>query len=181
MINNHIALPKREKQDYPPIPENIYQAELLDVNLEEKPKYKKPDEKELKLSFQFTILSGKDKDGADLRGRNIWKNYVPTYLAVGKDGPNWLYQILTALLNRDLSPEEEATMNTGFICGLVGKQVRLVVKNEKKDDKVFSNIANILASEIDYTRLTEEEKEKARVKKKDEPIDEETPISEIPF
>ena len=168
MLKEDLLIPKEEKKSFPPIPENVYQVELFDVNTELKPKYKNPEEKEEKLSFQFVLLAGKDKDGSELRGRNVWRNFIPTSLYIGKTGKNLLYQVLEAILGRELSPEDEATMDGKKINSLIGRQLRVIVKNETKDGKVYSNIETFLSKEIDYPALTEEEKEDARVKNEKE-------------
>lgn len=163
-INQEIPIPKREAQEYSPIPENVYQCELLDINMEEKPKYKKPEEVENVLAFQFTLLAGKDKDGTSLRGRNIWRNFVPTYLYAGSKGKNVLWQIIEALLGRELTLEEQAKLDTTKLNKLIGKQCRVVVKNNRKDDKIYSNIDTFMIIEESMQPLNEEEQEKARVK-----------------
>lgn len=167
MINENFSIPKREGQVFDPLPENVYQVELLDIEVQEKPKYKQPDQVENVFSFQFTLLNGKDKKGESLRGRNIWLNFVPTYLYIGKNGKNKLFQIIEAMLRRELTQEEEATMEAVKLNKLIGKQCRVVVKNKAgKDNAVFSNIDSLLPFEFPIAGLTEEEKEKARVKNK---------------
>lgn len=166
MINDNFQIPKKEAVTYDPIPENVYQVELLDIEVQDKPKYKKPDETEKMFSFQFVLLGGKDKDGTSLRGRNIWRNYVPTFLYISqKNGKNALYQIMEAMAGRELTREEEATMEAVKLNKLIGEQCRVVVKNNPgKDGKIYSNIDNFLPTEFKLPRLTEEEKETARVK-----------------
>ena len=190
MIETPIKIEKAEKKEYPPIPENVYQAELLDITMSQHNKFQSQ-EKENVLSFQFTLLSGKDKNG-DLRGRNLWRNYVPTYLYVGKNGKNVLYQIIEAIDGQEMTPEREATLDSTEINSLIGKQVRVVVKNKIVGDKTYSNIANFLPIENELPKLTLEEKEKAEVKvKKGDAVEmpeqpdyadqEEVNLGEIPF
>lgn len=165
MINDNFQIPKKESVAYDPIPENVYQVELLDIEVQDKPKYKKPEETEKMFSFQFVLLGGKDKDGKSLRGRNIWRNYVPTFLYVSpKNGKNALYQIMEAIAGRELTREEEATMEAVKLNKLIGQQCRVVVKNTSKDDKTYSNIQTFLPVEFKMQELNAEEKETARVK-----------------
>jgi hypothetical protein len=182
-IQENIKVEKKEKIEYPPIPENIYQVELLDINTKLVAKYKQPDVLENVLDFQFTILLGKDKKGEDLRCRNLWRNFVPTYLYIGKNGKNALYQILEAILSRELTQEEEMSgIDTNFLNGLIGKQLRVLVKNKKVNDKVYSNIEGFIPIENEFNSLTAEEKEKCIVKKKEEvKEDEEVNVDNIPF
>jgi hypothetical protein len=186
MLEEKIVIKKEESKEYPPVPEDIYQVELLDITSKWQDKYK-AEGKELKFSFQFTILAGKDKQGESLRGRNIWRNFVPTYLYEGKNGKNLLYQILEAILGHELTPEEEAKLDSDFLNSLIGKQCRVLIKNKITDKATYSNIENLLKANEQLDPLTEEEKEVARVKVKDaESVREEheedsVDISDIPF
>lgn len=188
-ITESIKIEVREASTFSPLPENVYQVELLDVSSEKRPTYdtrNKPDpEKEYEqiLNFQFTLLGGKEKDGSSLRGRNVWQNFVPTYLYISsKNGKNKLYQIVESLLGRELTLPEEAEMDEIFINKLVGKQCRVGIKNKTSGDKTFSNIDTYFSSEQDMVSLTEEEKDKATVKN-DKKVDEHDEINpeDIPF
>lgn len=174
MIDDNLKAPKKETVVFPPIPENIYQAELLDVTSNEVETYRsktgKTEEKEYEtvLKFQFTLLNGKDGEDS-LRGRNVWHNFVPMYLYVGKNGKNHLYKIVEALSGSELTPEEEAEgIDGAFLNGLIGKQCRLGIKHKKKDDKVYDNIETYYAIENEVEPLSDEEKEKATVKERDD-------------
>lgn len=190
MINSNIKVEKREAQEMSPLPENIYQVQLLDVTDEERPTYdtrNKPDEEkeyETILNFQFVLLAGKDKDGSELRGRSVWANFIPTYLYISKkNGKNKLYQIVEALLGRELSPEDEAKLDGEFINGLVGKQCRVGTKNKTNDNGTFTNIDVYYSADTELTPLSDEEKQKATPKKDKEETVEENTIdpADIPF
>lgn len=166
MINEEIKIEKKVGGDYSPLPENIYQVQLVDIEVQEKPAYKNPDQSEKVLSFKFATLAGKDKDGNSLRGRLVWKNFVPLFLYVGKNGKNALYQITEALIGRDLTKEEEVSMGTRELNALIGMQCRIVVKNKAgKDNKVFNNIETLLPIEQKMVSLTNDEVKKLTEKK----------------
>jgi hypothetical protein len=173
-INENFEIPKKEKAEYPPIPEGIHQVELLDVSVEERPTYdtrnKEDDQKvyEKVFKFQFTLLQGKDGEN-DLRGRNTWENFVPAYLYIGKNGKNKLYQITEALIGRELTQEEEATFQASELNKLIGKQCIIGIKHKKTDKGTYDNIESFYKAGQPLPSLTEEEKENARVKKEDEP------------
>lgn len=162
------------------LPENVYQVEVLDINLEKRPTYDTKNKSDLEkiyekvLNFQFTLLSGLDKDGKPLRGRSIFQNFVPTYLYIGKNGKNVLYQISEAILRHQLTQEEEASMDANFISSFIGSQLRVVVKHKKSGEKTYANIESFLAAEELRNALTYDEKEKAAVKnrKDSETLDE---------
>lgn len=166
MISEDIQVEKREKKEYPPIPKNIYQAQIFDINLADaKGKYAKPGEKN--FVFQFTLLEGNDGK-TDLRGRNIWHNFVPTYLYIGKNGKNDLYRIIEAVKGKELDFEEEATFDKHFVNSLIGKQLRILIEPTRVGDKVYDNVTDYLAITVKVPELTSEEKEKSMVKKKKE-------------
>jgi len=174
MLNETMSFEKKQGTEYEVLPENIYQVELLDVNLDRRPTYDtrlKPDsEKEYEsiLNFQFTLLSG-TANGKNLRGRNVWENFVPTYLYISKkNGKNKLYNVVEGLLGRGLTMAEEAEgITSDTINSLIGKQVRVGIKHNVKGDKTYDRIEQYYPVEIPMDRLTSEEKEKATVKKKE--------------
>ena len=168
MLDDKMHIPKEEAKVYPPLPKNIYQVELLDISLRDaKGKYAKPGDKN--FSFQFTLLEGKEKD-KDLRGRNIWANFVPTALYIGKKGKNELYNIVEAFLGREMTQEEEAKGLSGmFLNTLIGGQLKIFVDHIVKDDKTYDRITSYINAPQKLTPLTVEEKEAAKVKAKSEP------------
>jgi hypothetical protein len=195
MLNETMSFEKKQGTEYEVLPENIYQVELLDVNLDRRPTYDtrlKPDsEKEYEsiLNFQFTLLSG-TANGKNLRGRNVWENFVPTYLYIGKkNGKNKLYNVVEGLLGRNLTMAEEAEgITSDTINSLIGKQVRIGIKHNVKGDKTYDRIEQYYPVEIPINSLTSDEKEKATVKKKESessfvPMNDsdEIRIEDIPF
>ena len=178
MINNEFPITKKEAQAFEPLPEDIFPCELLDVEVEQKPNYNDKNIIENVLKFQFTLLSG-FKAGESLRGRNIWLNFVPIYFYISKkSGKNKLYQIVEALLKRELTQEEEATFSASKLNKLIGMQCRILVKNKPSSDgqSVFSNVDRLLPAVENLTPLTQEEKEKAKIKK----TDTKTPADHLP-
>lgn len=191
MINEDLKIEKRETADYVPIPEDMYQIEVLDVNNEKTETYDSKmgntDKKEYEqiLNLQYVVL-----DEGEHRGRSVWDNFVPTYLYISKkNGKNKLYQILESLLGRELTQQEEAEgINSETINGLIGKQMRVATKNVVKGDKTYTKIETYYKSKGDVTPLTEEEKEKATPKPKDTTItpeeaveDDGIALEDIPF
>jgi len=175
MIDTNLEIEKREASESKPIPEDMYQVELLDIDSKVEETYnskkaRKEDptlevKKETILSFQFVLLDGMEKDKS-LRGRSIWANFIPTYLYISsKNGKNKTYQIVEALLGHELSPEEEATMDGGFLNKLIGNQCRIVTINNASGDKTYTNIDRFLKATTVVNGLTDEEREKATPKK----------------
>ncbi len=178
MLDNNFVAEKKEAESYAPLPVDIYTVELLDIvaitgeSIDSKEARKKDNTlapvEETTLKFQFVLLEGKDGD-TDLRGRNLFQNFVPSYLYVSKKGKNKLYQIVEALQAQTVSPEQEAFGITGKeLNSFIGKQCRVGTVNNTKDDKTYTNIDKFLAVKDKYPVLTDEEKESARIKPKEE-------------
>jgi hypothetical protein len=195
-IEQPLTIKKEEGKVYDPLPENIYQVELLDVSSKETETYDSKlskgavKEYETVLTFQYTLLAGKNKEGESLRGRNVWDNFVPASLYIGKNGKNKLYKIVESLLGRELTPEEEAMgIDHDFLNDLIGKQMRIGTKNNasKKTDAIYTNADTYYPSENDLEPLSEKERDEATVKnKKDdevrvESVEEEDLSDSVPF
>ncbi len=174
MLDDNYKIPKEEVKTYPPLPKNIYQAELLTVDLKDATgRYAKEGDKN--FVFQFTLLAGTDKE-EELRGRNVWENFAQTCLYIGKNGKNTTWQIVEAFLRRELTPEEEANGLTGkLLNSFIGKQIKIFVDHKAgKDGKIYNKITSYISPDTKLTPLSEDEKEKAKVKPKEEKVKEET-------
>jgi len=168
MINEQFNVEKKEAIVYDPLPEDAYQVELVDIELQEKPKYKNPKETEKVMSFTYGVV-----DEGEYRARRLWRNYVPIYLYISaKNGKNVLYRIIEAHLKREMTIEEEATFDSDKLNKLIGSQVRVVVENTTKDNKTYSNIKSFLKAVFPKPKLTEEEKVVAERKVETTEIDE---------
>lgn len=167
MLDESIKIERKQAQEFQPIPADMYQVELLSVDAVKKATYETrnapEDQKKYEnvLNFQFTLLEG------ELRAvRSVWMNFVPTFLYISsKKGKNKLYKIIEALIGRELSPEEEATLDAKDLNALIGKQCRVLIENKTVGEKTYSNIANLVPAKSTLPPLTGEEKQKATVKK----------------
>lgn len=180
MLNPNMTLPKEEAKEYKPFPEDVYAVELLDVNSKEVETYDSKKERatdvtlapvmETVLDFQFVLLEGRDGD-TELRGRNIFQNFVPSYLYVSSKGKNKLFQITEALQGEPLSQKQEAEGITGAdLNSFIGKHCRVGTVNSPSKDgtKIYSNIDKFLVAKGDFKTLTVEEKDGAKIKPKED-------------
>jgi len=178
MLDPQMSLPKEEAKEYKPFPEDVYAVELLDVNSKEVETYdsKKARVLDLQLApimetvldFQFVLLEGRDGE-TNLRGRNIFQNFVPSYLYISAKGKNKLFQITEALQGESLSQQQEAEGITGAdLNSFIGKQCRVGTVNNTKGDKTYSNIDKFLFAKGEFDALTTVEKEEAKIKPKEE-------------
>jgi hypothetical protein len=150
-VPTDLKVEKREGSNFEPLPDDVYTAQLIDIELEEKPSYNDKNKMEKVFNFIFAILD------QDFRGRWMSRGFVPTYLYIGKKGKNALYEILEALKGSTLTEEEEAYMGGEFINAQIRKQVRLVVKTKEKGDKKYSNIESFMHARTQLTPFTVEE------------------------
>lgn len=178
MLDPQMAMPKEEGKEFKPYPEDVYAVELLDVNSEKVETYDSKQARKTdihlepvmqdELTFQFVLLEGNDGE-ENLRGRNIFQNWVPPFLYIGKRGKNTLYQITEALQGESLSQKQEAEGITGAdLNAFIGKQCRVgtVNKPSKDGSKIYSNIDKFLPAKGEFAPLTAEEKENAKIKPK---------------
>lgn len=177
MLQSGYKFDVREKKSFPPLPEDIYQVELFDIEMEAVQDKNKPGVSNNVLKFQFVVLDDgefNDESGKPqkVRGRSIWRNYVPTYIWEKNNEKNALYQITKAIIMRDLRPEEMESFTSDFINKLIGYQCRVTTLNVagkgKNADQMYTNIDKFLPKKASMPGLTAEEKKNAAVKKKDD-------------
>ncbi len=175
MLQSGYKFEVKEKKVYPPLPEDMYQVELFDIDMESVPDKNNPGQMQQVLKFQFVVLDDGEfeAEGQKLkvRGRSIWRNFVPTYLWKKGNEKNALYQITKAIIQRDLTEQEIADFSSDFINKLIGYQCRVTTLNVagkgKSADQTYTNIDKFLPKKATMPGLTPEEKEKSRVKKDD--------------
>ena len=179
MLDETMNFPKKESNEYPPIPKGIYQAELLEVKANENETYDSKmnqntaKEYQTDISYQFVLLNGSDDKGA-LRGRSVWENFGHNFLYFGsKNGKNNLWRIGEAYLGRDLTQKEEATGISGALLNsFVGKQIALSIETKiSKKGKSFDKIVDYFKVGTELESLSAEEKDKATVKNEKTPAE----------
>lgn len=151
-IRENINVPKEEGKTFEVLPADVYQVELVDVNIEEVPNYDDKSKLDKTLSFLFAI-----NEEGEYKGRWLTYRYVPLSLYIGSKGKNKLYNVIETLLGREMTMEEEATMDTQYIGGLIGNQIRLVVKIKEKGDKKSNIIESLLVVKSNLAPFTREE------------------------
>lgn len=174
MLTSPLSITKKDpiEKEYKPLPEELFQVEFFDVsesrNVTWDTKQLPPDQQEFEtvLSAQFVVLEGEH------RGRSVWVNYIPTNFFISKKyGKNKLYQIVEGLLGREITINDYAEMEKDavtYINNLIGKQCRVLLKTSiSKKGNPFSDVQAYRVAKELLPKLTDEEKEKARVKNKD--------------
>lgn len=153
--------------DFSPIPADLYQVQIVDVDLVTQMNPFKGKEEEL-LNYKFAILDEKqDGEGKDLRGRFLWKRMSPTF-----NDRSWALKLVKAIWG-DMSQEE--LKNFDFNTP-IGKQVKVMVEEKPSRDgnAVFNNITSFVLAkkplkEVEYeSKPSEIHKESAPVATEDE-------------
>lgn len=173
-----------KQQEFEPIdPSEMYQVELLKVELRENPFYK-PDAKKpqdqgskYQFSFEYAIL-----DDGDFYGRRIWDTTSLAFKPDGKRGATKLYKIVMAMMKLNLDWEECAefapnlkTFYKNLLDNIVGKQVRVAIENKTNPEtkKTRSKIVSYYEVKKDLDAFDQEKStrlaEEARAKKNAKP------------
>lgn len=156
-----------KSKDFDPIdPSNIYQVEVLSVQLRDNIFYK-PDAKENKdkgskyqFSFEFAIL-----DEGTFYGRRIWDTTSLVFKPDGRRGPTKLYKIVTAALKTAQDVEKFAPDLKTFYKNLVdqveGAQLKVAIENVPTESgKVRTKIVTYNSAKEDLTKFDQEKANK---------------------
>lgn len=140
MITKPLNVEGVAKKDYELLPKDVYQVELLDVEIKEQQKYQSQEREEV-LNFTFVVI-----EEGKFYGRRIWQT-CSQKMAGGQKQSN-LYKVLAALEAREFTVEEcqnPAFLNDEkFMNGQVGKQLRLTVG--QKTSETTGKLKNFIDS-----------------------------------
>ena len=122
-----------------PIPADVYQVLITDVNMEEKPNPFKNNEITQRLAFNFTVLD-EDHEGKSLR---VW--VANKWFINQKSGiKSGLYALSDAVF---AGYDTKVDMDFGMAFNpndLINKQVRVTVVQVEKDGKTFNKITGYM-------------------------------------
>jgi len=140
MITKPLNVEGVAKKDYELLPKDVYQVELLDVELKEQQKYQSQDREEV-LNFTFVVI-----EEGKYYGRRIWQT-CSQKMAGGQKQSN-LYKVLAALEAREFTVEECQTPtflnDEAFMNGQIGKQLRLTIG--QKTSEMTGKLKNFIDS-----------------------------------
>lgn len=134
MLPENYKAKEAQKVEFDPLPEDIYQVEIADAALVDAPVYKKPDETEELINFEFVVL-----DEGQFRGRRLWKKVRPV-INEGGNGfkASFLYELMCKAMKIQLKKQEALDLAINV---LLGKQLVVAVDAKPgKNDKVWNNI-----------------------------------------
>lgn len=122
-ITGSVSVSGSSAKEFAPMPVDVYQFELLDVEAKEGLKWGS-EETETKLSFTFVCV-----EEGQYYGRRVWRNSNTKF--VGGTKPSNLYTIVTGITQRQFSKEEcanaENVITMDFLNSLIGTQMRLSI------------------------------------------------------
>lgn len=148
-VSNNVKFEVPEKKVYEALPANVYQVQITDISDSLKAPYGKPrdipdEEKEIFLTFEFTIL-----DEGEYRGRKLWKDMrpVPPTPPEGTFKASWMHRLVSAVQGMPVTLANGVNWGAEETNGLIGQQLRIVVTRTDKGDKVYNNITEVLPVE----------------------------------
>jgi len=136
------AIPISDKEEFELLPEDVYVVEITKLELKSDQPVYQSTELEDKFAFEFTI----QEDGG-YKGRKLWLD-VRTSMSAGWAGgsPSWLYKIFCAVNGIMLNEEDLKTVTANNVNEMIGKSVRLVVKQKLNTKGVLKNkIEDVMA------------------------------------
>lgn len=140
-IPDSYSIPVGQKKEFDLLPEDVYQVQITKLDLKEDEPIYQSDEVEDKFAFEFTIV----EDG-QYKGRKLWLD-VRTAMnpAFSGGNPSWLYKLFCAVNNVVLGDEESKSVTATSINDMLGKQLRLTVKQKMNQvGKMKNKIADAL-------------------------------------
>lgn len=132
-------------KNYDPLPQDVYQVEVLGIKLRDNFFYDPKEEYSNKyvLEFTFAVI----EEGPHY-GRRLWRSVAPALKPQGKRGPTILYKIVTTALGSEMDWDacagfaEELKENLKVV---IGKQMRVSVEQRTSESgKVSSKIASFM-------------------------------------
>lgn len=138
--------------DFSPIPADLYQVQIVDVDTVTQMNPFKGKEEEL-LNYKFAILDDKkDNEGNELRGRFLWKRMSPTF-----SDRSWALKMVKAIWG-DMSQDELKSFDFN---APVGKQIKVMVeeKPSKSDNAIiYNNITSFVNAKTELKAVEYETK-----------------------
>lgn len=131
-----ITVTRGEGGDYETLPEDIYEVMIEDIKAEMRPNSYHDNKEELSLNMTFTLTEG------EYEGRKLFRRVNP-HISIAK--PSKLYEIVKAVEGKEL---EGDFFDSFKLKTLLGRLLRVTVKNVVKGDKTYSNIDSFLVSKL---------------------------------
>ena len=140
MIDPNFKMPESQGRKFEPVPPNIYQCQLSDIEIKSMPSFDDQSVMEEQFLFKWSIL-----DEGAFYGKEIFA--FSSKKLVGGQKPSNLYKILSGVSGKQFTKEEcmrqEETVNPVLLNGLIGKQNIMAVSQK---EKVKGGMKNVIDS-----------------------------------
>lgn len=134
---DNIKITVGEGGGFDALPEDVYETMIENIKAEMKPNPFKEGKEELSLNFTFAITEGEHS------GRKLFRRMSP-HISIGK--PSNLFKLVNAIEGKTL----DGDYFEGFkLSKLLGRFVRVTVKNKVVGENTYSNIESFLQSKMD--------------------------------
>jgi hypothetical protein len=139
-VPNDWEAPK--SKEYPPLPEDVYQVFIKDVELTKGKAYQSNDEI-WQLNFTFQVL-----EEGEFYGRRLWKRITPVISAAkANKKPANFNLVYEAVYKKTPYENQLAAINASVINDFIGKQLRLAVREAVSEEgKPVNRIDSYLAT-----------------------------------
>jgi len=143
-----------ERKEFDALPANLYQVQIGDITQKLKRPWGSPQDSEASeeyLTFEFIILNE-----GDFRGRKLWKDVRPVPPTPSEGNgfkPSWMWRIVSAVFAKPFTYQEGVSFSSNDINALIGRQLRLMVNQNPKGEKIYNNITDVLSVEKDMEPL----------------------------
>jgi hypothetical protein len=147
-VSQNLKLTMPEKKEFDALPANLYQVQIEDITQTMKRPYKAPQDAEATeeyLTFEFVVLNE-----GEYRGRKLWKDVRPVPPTPSEGGgfkPSWMWRIVSAVYAKPFTFQEGVNFGPDDVNSLIGRQLRLMVNQNPKGEKVYNNITDVLGIE----------------------------------
>lgn len=148
------TISKSQGADFEPLPADVYQVQIIDVDEREGVKYGTQDEKVMQFMFKTQVVEGEQK------GKGLVVFTSESWFDGGKNSkPSKLFNLIRTIYSfyKDKKIADMQVITDKDINGLVGKQIRLTVETT---DAGKNKVAGFLPikEEIEYeAKVTEPE------------------------
>lgn len=135
MIPKDFKVQTPEKSSFEVLPEDTYQVEIEDIELKTDQPVYQSEEVEDRFSFKFRVV-----EEGEHNGRYLWLDVRPI-MSAGGTGMNasWLYKIYSAVNQVKLTDEQAKSVGGDQVNDMVGKQLRVIVKQKPKQNGELRN------------------------------------------
>lgn len=130
------------QSSYAPLPADVYQVQIMNIEIKENIFYKPEDPKSNPLNKYSTQVTLVIIDDGEFYGRRLWDNFAPVIKPTTKKGPTKAYKFVTTVLGTSMDWDSCASFASNFgknMKEFLGRQLRVSVETVAKQDGTPKN------------------------------------------